>query len=375
MAGLLDAYTEHPGSYGAGAPPPQLPPWMPPSEYDRNPAYPRMDYADREYIMRILSNGADPAQSWGDYNKGLLKNFATQALFDAPAAVRSAGGGLMGAKPLAGSSDAAIAHAAALDQMVAKHLGQKALPPLPSISEPGLAAARPTIGAPREVSTHNRVAYDNSGGGDPAPAYKIAPEQRTKMEALGYDPDFRLFRGGERPFSGVTAGFKKPGEEGYTGHQNYTFKYFSSEPRIANKYSANAYPEKGRGPLTTPVVAKKDNAIAIDFGGREYSSVLSKKELPAELHDALPIKMTGRYGMEDIAKAAREKGYDMAVFNNMSDMGGMQSQFLPLKANTLRSPWAKFDPANAASGDIMAGLAPFGAVGLGALYGPREPAY
>ena len=54
--------------------------------------------------------------------------------------------------------------------------------------------------------------------------------------------------------------------------------------------------------------------------------------------------------------SAREKGYDMAAFKNLMDMGGRQTQYIPLKPNTVRSPWAKFDPAHAESGDIMSSL-------------------
>jgi hypothetical protein len=69
--------------------------------------------------------------------------------------------------------------------------------------------------------------------------------------------------------------------------------------------------------------------------------------------------------MANLTKAGHADGYDMLVVHNISDMGGIQTQYLVLNKNILRSPKAKFSPAMINTGHPLSGLAGFG-VGLGA---------
>lgn len=304
--------------------------------------------------------GVPPSLPWGEFNKQAGLNFAREAVPGLGAGLDAHEAYSEGRPWRTGLKGAQAVAEVALGPLLGRYARS-----LPGWTSDPAAAAFATLPASYGIA----AARKPSGGGgashetykpyvdprveftvaDPVPAtpaakYSLTDTQRAKMEALGYDPDLRLYRGGTRQFAGVDD------PRGY-----YDFKYFADQPDVANIYAkVSAGGSKAGDSRVTPVVAKKDNAIAFDFGGQDWLARLYPSERAVK---ALGLKSDKSYGMEDLAKIARAKGYDMAAFKNMIDMGGLQMQYLPLKPNAVRSPWAKFDPAHAESGDIMAGLA------------------
>jgi hypothetical protein len=87
------------------------------------------------------------------------------------------------------------------------------------------------------------------------------------------------------------------------------------------------------------------------------------------LASALGVEMPkpGKYGT--LYEEAKRQGYDQIQIREMLDIGGPQTQFIPLDPSNIRSVNAAFDPASKESANILAGV---GAVGAGAAMMPRD---
>jgi hypothetical protein len=198
----------------------------------------------------------------------------------------------------------------------------------------------------------------------------MSPEQIAKAEAAGFDTSRPLYRGSWKTNADAMRRLRENDDldlDGPVTQDLREYPYFTDKPRIANHYAFNEshaahpldapVPVKGfkTGANIQPVWARKDGVLVINYG--EHNRI-SKKDL-AELSHKLGRKFHSYPEplMEEIANAARDKGYNMVEFRNMTDWGGPQTQYLPLRGGAIRSPWAKFDPANANKADLLAGLA------------------
>lgn len=63
------------------------------------------------------------------------------------------------------------------------------------------------------------------------------------------------------------------------------------------------------------------------------------------------------YDMTKLIDRARAQGHDGIQINGIRDVGGPQSQYLFFEPDQLRSRFAKFDPRNLGSGDLLGGIA------------------
>ena len=202
---------------------------------------------------------------------------------------------------------------------------------------------------------------------------RISPEQIAKAKAAGYNTDQLLFRGSTKsnadPLRRLKEGEKLDPEDVALGLVEREYPYFTDTPRIANAYAAgenyhgmlpssfNAFAKRGEGSGSniTPAWALRDRVLTIPYKNHRLDRTIAEILLGSEA-----LRGRGFHGllsMEDIADAAREQNYNMVKFTGMGDLGGIQNQYLPLHVDAIRSPWAKFDPANAKSGNFMAGMA------------------
>ncbi len=206
---------------------------------------------------------------------------------------------------------------------------------------------------------------------DQMPVHTISEAQRAKAEAAGYDTSRMLYTGGTRKFRGVRMA---DDEKDIT--QNYP--YLTDRPQIADHYAFGQmsdvaprlmYDDRNRGdkldrwaakeaPQITPLWAKRDKVLVVPFDKSSGTGLdeVGLRSLERQLGHEFGKKYYDIF-MEDIADAARSKGYNMVEYRGMGDWGGKQNQYIPLVPNAIRSPYARYDPKHAGSGNIMAGIA------------------
>jgi hypothetical protein len=104
--------------------------------------------------------------------------------------------------------------------------------------------------------------------------------------------------------------------------------FFSDTPKIANYYAG----ETGE---IMPVFARAENPLAVNWADVAQSGSYSR-----------PI-------MSKLIEAAHNRAADMLVIHNIHDIGGPQTQYVALKPNILRSTFAKFNPADIESSNLL----------------------
>jgi hypothetical protein len=104
--------------------------------------------------------------------------------------------------------------------------------------------------------------------------------------------------------------------------------FFSDSPDIAASYAGN---DVYHPIQTIPVLANPKNTLAVDWKNAHGSESYSGDTMNA------------------IIRAAQKRDADMLVVHGMGDVGGMQTQYVALKNNILRSPFAEFNPEKASS--------------------------
>ena len=152
----------------------------------------------------------------------------------------------------------------------------------------------------------------------------------ARARAAGFDTDRTLYHGTSNAFDEFG-----PGDI-----------YLTDKPKIANYY-ADARAEQAAaghvdpanaGPNVLPLYAKAKHPLVVSDKGPDGTHGWAKDNLEA----ALGMKASRR---SDLIEEARRRGYDMVELKDILDIGGPQSQFIPLDAKTVRSKFAAFDPA------------------------------
>lgn len=145
-----------------------------------------------------------------------------------------------------------------------------------------------------------------------------------ELEKQGYNTNFFLYKGGRSNRETLPDPAKKNYERGL---------FYADSPSVAERY-AKADVAK--------YVARAPKAFSADW----------KKATGTSYYDEAH--------MTPLIEAARNKGADLLMLKHLSDMGGMQNQYVVINPSIVRSPKAKFDPAKLDLNNLLAGLAGFG---------------
>src|SRR4030095_8911340 len=169
----------------------------------------------------------------------------------------------------------------------------------------------------------------------------------------GFDVNRRLYHGTSSDFPEFRVGRRQ--------------LYLTDDPQIADIY---AMTERGgltpnAGPNVIPVYAKAKKPLVISDLGPDGGNGWSSDNLAAVLGVDNPGTGT------KLIDEARRQGYDLIEGRDMSDLGGRQSQFIPLQPSNVRSVHAKFDPRNRESANLLASLAGLGLIPLSQVGQPR----
>jgi len=143
--------------------------------------------------------------------------------------------------------------------------------------------------------------------------------------------------------------------------------YFTDDPRIADIYAANAEKRwpgtNNASPNVIPARLKGPSLVVSDQqngDGGWYQDNLAKI-LGVDLYALPTVKRP-----QALHDEAKKQGYGFIEIRDMSDLGGTQTQFVPLDTSNIRSVNAAFDPTKRGSANLLAGAA--GAtIGLSAL--------
>jgi len=239
------------------------------------------------------------------------------------------------------------------------------------------------------------IAGDITGILADAAMYAAYPEERTygnyAMSALGvlpFVPGVAAVRAarGASPLEGTldmsqAARMQRAAEQGFDERVFYhggsskfdEFAagkrgiYFTDDPRIADIYAANAEKRwpgtNNASPNVIPARLKGPSLVVSDQqngDGGWYQDNLAKI-LGVDLYALPTVKRP-----QALHDEAKKQGYGFIEIRDMSDLGGTQTQFVPLDTSNIRSVNAAFDPTKRGSANLLAGAA--GAtIGLSAL--------
>ena len=146
----------------------------------------------------------------------------------------------------------------------------------------------------------------------------------------GYETDRVLYRANKKdsPMFNFSRG------EGRAG------PYLVSDPHIAGKYIDMA----DEAPNMTPVYVKGPG-LKLTRAGKQGSPFGPEfRQEAAQKLDISLENMRRSDQVDAIMDAAREQGYGYVEMEGIMDIGGLQSQVIPLGGNKVRSIWAQFDP-------------------------------
>lgn len=159
-------------------------------------------------------------------------------------------------------------------------------------------------------------------------AADLAAARQKRREEMGYTQV--AFRGGG--VRGSTYPAQSPRIR--SGNQVPGGVFFSDKPKIASAYATDT------GSVVYPVYLRTKGFWDVDwsekFGQTAYDTTK----------------------MDKLIKEAREAGYPGVIARNMSDIGesGPQTQYIVFDSSAIRGWFARFDPEERHSGDIMAKL-------------------
>ena len=151
--------------------------------------------------------------------------------------------------------------------------------------------------------------------------------------------------------------------------------YLTNDPAIASGYAENygrhkALREINAGPNVLPLYAKARKRLVVSDLGPDGSNGWNSDNMAA----ALGVENPGT-GMA-LYDEARRQGYDLVEIRDMIDLGPnpgqsvRQTQFIPLRAENVRSRFAAFDPSRIDHNDLLASLG--GVAATGSLIGGDE---
>lgn len=282
----------------------------------------------------------------------------------------------------------------ALDQAYLMGIGQGPAPA--RVPRTRGQTAADMLGAAAIGTTPIPIVGDIVGAAADVAMYAAYPEERTMgnyaMSALGVLPlvpaaaALRAARGATSPLEGTldmsqAARMQRAAEQGFDERVFYhggssefdEFAagkrgiYFTDDPSIADIYAANAekrWPGRNNAsPNVIPARLKGPSLVVSDQRGGNggwYQDNLAET-LGVDLSALPTVKRP-----QALRDEAKKQGYGFIEIRDMSDLGGTQTQFVPLDTSNIRSVNAAFDPTKRGSGNIMAGAA--GAtIGLSAL--------
>jgi hypothetical protein len=183
----------------------------------------------------------------------------------------------------------------------------------------------------------------------------MSPEARkARAEAMGFDTSRVLYHGTGKHFDAFD-----PGTRGNGTKRNI---YLTDNPAIAEIYAnSENYGLRGGGnPQIIPVYAKSSKPLVVSDKGPDGSFGWVQDNLVKALGVSDP--RAGKYAT--LYDEARRQGYDIVRIENMTDLGGVQTQYIPLAPSNIRSVNAAFDPEKASSANLLASNAGLPAAGV-----------
>lgn len=166
----------------------------------------------------------------------------------------------------------------------------------------------------------------------------------ARAREQGYDVDRPLYHGTSNTF-----------DEFASGRRNI---YLTDKPEIADIYAFARHEDGQRkhgnptnaGPNVMPVYAKSQKPLVISDKGPDGSHGWVSDNLAA----ALGVENKGGAGgYRGLYDEARKQGYDIVEIKDMLDLGGPQSQFIPLSPANIRSKFADFNPADSDKSGLL----------------------
>ena len=158
------------------------------------------------------------------------------------------------------------------------------------------------------------------------------PEMRA--QAMGFDTD--VYHGSRKDF---------------TSFKDDQPVFATEDPEIAKLYGNILYPLKLRG-------EELSVSDLTDKGYGYFAENLSKK---LGLYDEADLLKNSDIRERELVNAIKERGFDRLKITDMSDMGGVQTQYaIPAKSSNIRSRFAAFDPMRRNEPDLLAGVLPLG---------------
>lgn len=215
------------------------------------------------------------------------------------------------------------------DQMIPEGLNFAGTVALGSAGVPRPRASVGMGGKPAEVSSH----------------LDMSPEARmARAREMGFDTDQVLYHGTGKDFTEFS-----PGSHG-NGYRRSI--YLTDNPEIADIYAnSKNYGLRGGGdPAIYPVFAKAEKPLVVSDKGPDGSFGWVSDNLATALGVDHPP--AGKYA--SLYDEARRQGYDQVQIREMTDLGGPQTQYIPLEPNYIRSVNAAFDPAKSSSANLLA---------------------
>lgn len=165
----------------------------------------------------------------------------------------------------------------------------------------------------------------------------------ARAREQGFDTSTTLYHGTGKDFSEFA-----PGKHANGYRRNI---YLTDSPEIADIYAnSENYGLKGGGsPAIYPVYAKARKPLDVSDLGPDGSHGWLSDNLAAAL--GVPHPAPGKYG--SLYDEARSQGYDMVRLKDMLDVGGPQTQYIPLEPTNIRSKFAAFNPEDAGKPGLL----------------------
>lgn len=166
----------------------------------------------------------------------------------------------------------------------------------------------------------------------------------ARAREMGFDTSQVLYHGTGKDFDAFN-----PGTRGNGAVRNI---YLTDNPEIADIYAnSQNYGLRGGGsPMVYPVFAKAEKPLVVSDKGPDGSFGWVSDNLASALGVEHPP--AGKYS--SLYDEARRQGYDQVQIREMTDLGGNQTQYIPLEPKNIRSVNAAFDPAKADSSFLLA---------------------
>jgi hypothetical protein len=156
-----------------------------------------------------------------------------------------------------------------------------------------------------------------------------------RARALGYNLDEKLYHGTNSEFPA------------FERHPRYgAGTYATEDPEIADIYAESERREGNAAPNVLPIVARGKKLKVSDLNSDDPSSGGWFRENMA--------KATGMPKTRRMEEQLPRYGYDRLEINDMSDLGGIQTQHMFPDPSVIRSRFAAFDPHRVHENDLLA---------------------